>query len=155
MRRAAPAPHASYVVDAVVRFYGAASSHGARVVLGASTTRTDTNGTLLVDVPNGLNGSYDVVVSVQGALSRERDGVLLGQSVAAVVDFGAMEAGDVDFDDDVDAADLTLLKRSYALRSGEQNFNSLADVDGDGVVTLLDFSLFSGSYGRRGPTIVP
>ena len=153
LRRAAPTPHASHVVDVIVRFYGAGSSHGQRIALGSTTARTDTSGVFVVDVPTTLNGSYDVVVSVRGVLPRERDRVSLGPSVAAVASFGSMEAGDVDFDDDVDAADVVLFKGSFDRRSGETGFNALADADGDGVVTLLDFSLLGRSYGRRGPAV--
>ena len=151
MRRAAPAPHASYVVDGIVRIYPAGSSPAQRFELESSSVRTDAYGAFLMDVPSGLNGSYDVLVSVRGMLPRERDHVLLGPGVAAVVDFGSMEAGDIDFDEDVDAADVAALKLSYGRRTGETRFNSLADLNGDGVVTLLDASLLGRNYGRRGP----
>lgn len=117
--------------------------------------RTDTSGVFLVDVPSGLNGTYDVMVSVRGALPRERDRVQVGPDVAAVVSFGTMEEGDVDGDVDVDAHDLLLLKRVFGIREGQQGFDWLADLDRDGIVTLLDFSLMRGSYDRSGPASGP
>ena len=144
-------------MDGLLLFYDPGSTDGARGGgnRGSMTIRTDSNGRFVVDVPSNLNGSYDVLVRVRGVVSRERDRVLLGPSVAAGVDFGTAEPGDVDFDEDVDLADATPLKAAFGKRSGESGYNALADADGDGVVTLLDVSLFTRAFGRRGPEVVP
>ena len=109
----------------------------------------------MADVPTTLDGEYDVVVSVRGALPRERDRVSVGPSIAASVDFGTFEEGDVDFDLDIDRSDVTAFVASFGRRTGDVGFNALADVDRDGVVTVLDFSLLRRGYGHSGPAVAP
>ena len=47
--------------------------------------------------------------------------------------------GDLDEDEDVDAADRTLFLSTYRKCSGDQGYLSAADYDGDGCITLNDY----------------
>jgi len=142
------------VLDVFVLYYEAGSTEGSRLSLSQTEEITDQYGRFVADVPTVLNGTYDIVVRVRGFLWREYDRIAVGANVAAGVDFGTLEPGDIDYDGDIDAHDVQLFVAAFGSRSGESGYNAYADADGDGVITLLDFSLLRSSYGRSSPTTV-
>jgi hypothetical protein len=159
LRRAAAPPSAVYATDATLSLYPNGSVHSSRTPVAVYTARADATGRFSVQVAGGLDGRYDVVVKPAGALSRERNSVYFSRGEAKTLDqqdgFGVFGAGDTDGDDVVGAADLARLQAAFGSASGDAAFDPACDLDRDGRVTLLDFSLLARSYGFSGPQLEP
>lgn len=140
-----------YEVDTTITFYPGNSVRGTRTPIASFTTRTDTSGTAIVQVQDGLDGSYDVVVKPSGAISRERNTVSFKPGVAKNLTYGPFDEGDLDGNDGVDEHDWRLQQPSFGRRAGQPGYEARADLDKDGIVTILDFSLLAVSNTLTGP----
>ncbi len=154
LRRAVPSPAPSYAVDVTLWVFAGSSVAGSRTPVASYRARSDTSGTFSVQVAGGLDGSFDVVVKPAHAVSRELNGVSFRRGVAKTLGFDLFAEGDIDEDDDVDAADLSRLAAAFGQPSTAPGADG-ADLDGDGAVTIFDFSLLARSYTLRGPVQEP
>jgi Xaa-Pro aminopeptidase len=66
------------------------------------------------------------------------------------VDLGTLLEGDADNDNDVDAADASLLNRAFGTVPGNANWDPRADLNEDDVVNATDMALLAASFGRSG-----
>lgn len=58
-----------------------------------------------------------------------------------------LKAGDIDSNNRIDLTDLTLLSLAYQTGTGDDNFNTLADLNGDGFVDISDLTMLTQNYG--------
>ena len=59
----------------------------------------------------------------------------------SLIDFGELREGDANDDNAVTSADFFILRDSYNLSEGDENYDSRADFNEDGMVTSGDFFL--------------
>jgi hypothetical protein len=55
---------------------------------------------------------------------------------------------DLNKDLKVDIQDMTIVAVAYGSKSGDPNWNSIADVDKNGVVNIIDISMVAKDYGK-------
>jgi len=92
-----------------------------------------------IALPDGIRGTYTVIVRVPGFLPAEHHGVELGDGPVSI-DFTAggivaLEPGDLNHDRSIDAQDLAAWLRLWWRGSAS------ADLDGDGSASLGDLPL--------------
>ncbi|HHT46639.1 MAG TPA: S8 family serine peptidase [Firmicutes bacterium] len=58
-----------------------------------------------------------------------------------------LKAGDIDSNNRIDLTDLTLLSLAYQTGTGDNKFNALADLNGDGFVDISDLTMLTQNYG--------
>ena len=75
----------------------------------------------------------------------------LGEGDVRIVDYGALDPGDIDGTGTVDRRDLRLVARQPGRGVGSNG----ADVDDDGDVDISDVSLVARSFGLVGPSKWP
>ncbi|MBC7235356.1 MAG: hypothetical protein H5T69_05900, partial [Chloroflexi bacterium] len=107
---------------------------------------TDRTGTFTETV---AAGNYTLRVKGMHTLANVRTGVALPPAPANV-DLGTLREGDVDNDNDVDAADASLINVAFASVPGSLNWDARADLNEDGVVDATDMALISANYGQSG-----
>lgn len=59
-------------------------------------------------------------------------------------------AGDINNDNRVDITDLALLSLAYRTQPGDEHWNPLADLNGDGIVDNFDLTMLTQNYGMDG-----
>jgi hypothetical protein len=133
-------PDGSLAADIQIKFY---APGGFATPVHTSTVSLDGSGreTLHLALPYG---TYDVWGKVPTHLARR----LIGWSVAAdgvaLLDFGMLLAGDLVNDNVVNQADLDYMQSVWF--TGD----AIADVNRDGVVNSVDFSIMNGNWGKTG-----
>ncbi|MBC7105053.1 MAG: carboxypeptidase regulatory-like domain-containing protein [Firmicutes bacterium] len=142
---------------------GTVEAQGLGVVAGITVRLYDAAGTLLAEVATDIagrfafadlpSGSYHLLASRPGCLTRYLGRFRLGVGERLEVPTVTLFNGDVDRDDRVDLSDLAALGLAYGTGVGEAGFNGEADFNADGVVDLLDFVLLARSYGLVGDTL--
>jgi len=68
-----------------------------------------------------------------------------------VIDSAFHARGDVNWDGYIDATDLDLLKAAYDSKLGDPNWNPDCDLNGDGVVNIMDTVVCSKNQGSLAP----
>jgi hypothetical protein len=66
---------------------------------------------------------------------------------------GLMRAGDADNNNLVTAVDFTILRNTFGLAQGNQNYDDRADFNGDQIVSSVDFTLIRNNFGTGGATL--
>jgi len=140
--RPAP-PHARWVQSLSVELRDAATD----AVLQVRAVTTNNEGRFTV---GGLTpGAYTVRVKGMHTLANRAAGVTLAVGDNAL-SLGTLREGDVDNDNDVDAADASLLNAAFGSAPGGDRWDPRADLNGDAVVDGGDYGLLAGSYGLSG-----
>ncbi|NLX90728.1 MAG: S8 family serine peptidase [Firmicutes bacterium] len=95
-------------------------------------------------------GSYLLVISSRQHLTKVI-GIELWEK-QKFINLGPIKmlAGDLNNDNKIDLTDLSLLSLAYFTKPGDKNWNSLADLNGDGFVNNLDLNILSQNYGLSG-----
>ncbi len=91
-------------------------------------------------------GEWRVAAKERRTLSAVRTGTPGG----AVVNFGALRAGDANNDDQVTILDFSVLATTFGKAAGTVGYDDRADFNGDGQVTIVDFSLLASNFGAQG-----
>ncbi len=91
-------------------------------------------------------GEWRVVAKERRTLSAVR----IGTPGGAVVDFGALRAGDANSDDQVTILDVSLLAATFGKTTEGAGYDDRADFNGDGVISIVDFSLLASNFGAVG-----
>lgn len=107
---------------------------------------TDASGDFSLAVPQA--GSYMLSLALPGWLYLEQAvDVILGENV----DVGVLQLyrGDINADGTIDRRDLELLAAAIGSQPGDAHWNALADVDGSGMVNVLDLLHIVPNVGRE------
>lgn len=108
--------------------------------------RTDSSGHFLVDsIPVG---TYKVYIKSMNKLSQVRLATIT--TGVASVNFGTMRSGDVNNDNRVDDTDIYIMRGVYNVMLGDKRYDPRADLNGDGIIGLGDFSSMLGAYNQSG-----
>ena len=102
-------------------------------------------------IPNLRPGTYTIAVKNSHTLKR----VLHNQVVAVgsdTMDFGILTEGDVNNDNVISDADLSLLINVYNTAITDNKYAANADLNEDGVVDLLDLTLLTSNFNQAGET---
>ncbi|HWA83632.1 MAG TPA: dockerin type I domain-containing protein [Fimbriimonadaceae bacterium] len=94
-------------------------------------------------------GTYDVYVKASHWLRGKVASVKVSAYGASLLNF-SLRNGDVNGDNRVGPLDFADLQGALGSTPHARNWNSLADLDGDGVVTLNDLAVLQASYGAQG-----
>ncbi|MBX7134142.1 MAG: hypothetical protein K1X67_15825 [Fimbriimonadaceae bacterium] len=94
-------------------------------------------------------GTYDLYVNGDRWLQQDSANVSVGAT--AVANYNLIP-GDVENDEAVDIADYARVHFAMWSTSGSVNWDPYADLDGDGWVDMMDYSLVSYYYGMVGDT---
>jgi hypothetical protein len=93
-------------------------------------------------------GSYVACVKHNHALQTCASATLIPGTNS--IDFGTLLEGDADNNNCVQLVDFSKLVTSFALCSGDPNFDPQTDFDDSGCVVLIDFSLLASNFGQCG-----
>lgn len=150
-QRPAGAPSSSKQVPLTAWVYApGAWSAGRQGALITATATTSSGGVATLPLPGVAPGSYDLQIRGAHTVSRLLTGVSLPAGTT-VVQFGTLTEGDANGDDEVNEADFEFAEARFGLRSAETGFDSRADLTGDGLVDVSDFSLMAKNFGAKGP----
>lgn len=131
--------------EIVVSFYQPGSSIPEIQYLGVMSADGD------FSIPDVDFGTYDVLIKVQGLLSK----IVYDFEVSTSGDlltFSGLKRGDVNNNNVINLVDLSVINASYGLASNSPNYNYLADVNCDGLVNIVDISIINASFGMVGDT---
>jgi hypothetical protein len=134
-----------------VWFYPPAVPGRATPAVTPATVTTQPDGTFALEAPHAE--SYDIVVRGQTSLRNRRPGVSVGSDDPQRC-FGMLLEGDSNGDGVVSAADAELLRQAFSSTAGTGGFDARADLNRDGIVDVLDFSLLALNAGRGGDQLV-
>jgi len=104
-------------------------------------------------IPNIPQGSYDIRVKENQAISVKFLNVSFPQSGTVVKDCGTLYLGDINNNDRINIYDFSILAGCYGKHAGDPGFDPRADLNHDGRISIYDFSILAGNYGRMGPII--
>jgi hypothetical protein len=100
-----------------------------------TTVVTGSDGTAVASFTAGPDAGFALIgVSV---LDTELTGFYL---------FSIVLCGDLDGDSDVDYDDFGIFRAAFGLEAGDQGFVAEADLDGDGIITFVDYQLWLQCY---------
>ncbi len=74
--------------------------------------------------------------------------VLPEKAAITVVDSAFHQMGDVNWDGKINQADVDLIKAAWLSKPGDPNWNPDADLNGDGIVNILDVSPVTANFGK-------
>ncbi len=100
-----------------------------------------------------IPGTYDILVTVDGALARLTEDIEINSGVNSFVS-DAVILGDLNASNSINVSDLSLVGVAFGSVSGDTNFNLLADLNCNGVVNVTDISLLGASFGLQGDVII-
>ena len=69
-----------------------------------------------------------------------------------VVDKTFHDKGDVNWDGVIDRADLDQIEKAFGSKEGDVNWDPECDLNGDGVVNIMDVAVASSNFGNEAPT---
>lgn len=134
-------------IEGKVFLQGRSNHQGATVCINdlPCTTSNPDGDFAIYNVPPG---TYAVTASMPGYLSAQRSEVTVKGMEIVILPDVTLVGGDANNDDVINLSDLTIVGTAYSTSSPS---DSQADIDGSGVVDILDLSLTGGNYGRTGP----
>lgn len=94
-------------------------------------------------------GNYDVFVKVEGYLNRGVPNVSL-QNMSESIEFGTLDAGDFFSDNIINANDFTIFANVFFSTEGELEYDPLYDLNCDGSIDDIDYTLFVSSFFLEG-----
>lgn len=97
-------------------------------------------------------GTFDIIVEVDGYLQKGFANVVITVGTNTLT-IGEMSRGDINNDNNVGLADVSILNAAFGTEVGNDNYNLLADLNCDGIITLIDFSILNGGYGLIGDEV--
>ena len=100
-----------------------------------------------------LPGTYDILVTVDGALAKLTENIEINSGTNSFVSDPVI-LGDLNASNSINVADLSLVGTAFGSVSGDTNFNLLADLNCNGVVNVTDISLLGASFGLQGDAII-
>ena len=134
------------VVAGVVRLQGRTDHSGVSVAAGGHPATTGPEGRFILELPPG---AYDAVTaSMSGYISAQTPNVQVSASATTTLAEMVLPAGDADGDEDVDAADLSIVSVGVGQ---EPPADITADINGDGLWDVQDLALVGLNFGKIGP----
>ena len=103
-------------------------------------------------VPNVDPGTYDVLIKVKGLLAKRVNDFVVSSSGDQLLVSGLIR-GDINNNNGINFADLSLLNASYGFSSPSPNYNYLADLNCDGTVNIVDISILNAGFGKLGAIV--
>ena len=117
-------------------------------VLATFRSMTDRNGVAFFQgLPSGI---FNVHVKGAHSLQTARAGVNLSDNSTTELDMKAQVEGDTDGDNCVTVSDFAFVQSMLGTHKGIPGFNSTADLNGDGLVTMTDVSLLRSGFDMCG-----
>ena len=92
-------------------------------------------------------GTYRAVASLEGYLNAEAS-VTLADGTTTTLPAVTLPAGDIDGDNDIDQFDAITIGMNY-----NTSQPSAADLNGDGIINVLDLEALAGNYRKTGPVL--
>lgn len=128
---------------------GRATSSGAIITAtpGTFTTTVSADGTFTLTIPDG---TYTVTALMPGYLPTQKVEVTLVNGGPITLSDAVAVSGDVDASGAIDSSDLTIVGGVFGLGSGAPGFDARADVNGDGLVNIIDLVLAASHFGTSG-----
>ncbi len=121
---------------------------GKSAVVGTYPGATDKNGVALYQ---GLPaGQFDVHVKGPHTLQSARASITLSNNAITNIDMKTLVEGDVDGDNCVTVDDFSLVQGLLGASKDTPGFDTMADLNGDGVVSMSDISLLRSGFERCG-----
>ncbi len=99
--------------------------------------------------PQFPSGTYDILITVQGYLTKLYSDVLIEGGVNELDVFG-IRAGDLNASNNVNIQDISIFNPAFGSVSGGLNYNFIADFNCDGFVNIIDLSILNISFGMVG-----
>ncbi len=100
------------------------------------------------------SGTYDILIKVDGYLAKLIPDFTVADGTNNLV-VEAIIPGDVTGDNNITITDICSLSAVFGSRIGDSNYNPLMDVNCDGVVNIIDVSVFTTVFGMQGDQVGP
>ncbi|HSM70066.1 MAG TPA: cohesin domain-containing protein [Anaerolineales bacterium] len=111
----------------------------------AATVSANTDGTFTLAAPAG---TYTAVASSNGFLKAQASSVTLTDGISTTLPLIPLPAGDIDGNNVIDQFDAMSIGMNY--NAAEP---SVADLNNDGIINVLDLELLAGNYRKTGPIV--
>jgi hypothetical protein len=112
----------------------------------AGSVTANADGTFTLAAPAGTYTA--VVASANGFLKAQASSVTLTGGVATTLTVITLPAGDIDGNNIIDQFDALTIGMNY--NAAEP---SIADLNSDGIINVLDLELLAGNYRKTGPVV--
>lgn len=129
-------------------FLGGRNTHSGSTITanpGSYTTTTTSDGAFSLAVPAG---TYTVTASTPGYLSTQKTNVVAASGGTVTLLPATAIAGDLDGNTVIDRRDAEIVGKAYMTRAGDAKFDRRADINGDGVVNIIDLILVASRNGQ-------
>jgi hypothetical protein len=110
----------------------------------AGTVTANTDGTFSLTAPAG---TYTAVASSSGSLNAQAS-VILTSGVTTSLTVINLPAGDIDGNNVIDQFDALTIGMNYNM-----SVPSIADLNNDSIINVLDLELLAGNYRKTGPVV--
>src|SRR5690606_10826524 len=100
-------------------------------------------------IPDIDPGTYDILIKVQGLLSKIVNGFEVFEGGDELIVSGLIR-GDINNNNAINIVDFSVLNASYGSSSTGPNYNYLADLNCDGAVNIVDISILNAGFGMVG-----
>ncbi len=111
------------------------------------STTIDSNGDFTT--PELSAGTYSILVKVDGYLTKLFPNQVIESDSNPLVISGLI-GGDFNNTNSITITDITVMSMAFGSEAGDVNFNSVVDLNCDGIVNILDVTGFSPSFGLAG-----
>lgn len=120
---------------------------GTTILLAEYEVSIDAAGNFALD--SIQTGTYDIFIKVEGYLQKGIPNVEIGSGANSLT-VGGITNGDINNDNAISIADVSLINASFGSALGNPNYNPLADLNCDGVISLIDLSILNVAFGQSG-----
>lgn len=121
---------------------------GGGMVLDTATVTLDANGNYSFTT-NLPSGNYDIYARASHWLPSRMANVAIAGCIGGV-DYALTNGNAANDDSEINLVDFSTVAAAFASIEGDSNWNPLADLDGDGEVSLIDIGIVSANFGLAG-----
>jgi hypothetical protein len=114
---------------------------------GGYTATTTTDGSFSLTVPEG---TYSISAMMPGYLPTQKLGAIIAGGGLSKLSNAIAIAGNADGRNAIDTRALAIVGGAFGTRPQDAKFDARADLNGDGVVDILDLVLIASQFGRMG-----
>ena len=131
-----------------VLLQGRSDYSGAKISVDGHQGTTDSNGDFAVAVSQG---TYTIMATMPGYLAAIESNVTVGPGQGVSLPDVMLPGGDADSNEEIRIIDLVLIGAHLNTCSGDPDFDSQVDINGDGCIAITDLVLANTNFRLRGP----
>lgn len=135
-----------------VLLQGRSAHSGAIISVDGHQGTTNPTGDFAVEVSQG---TYTIIATMPGYLAAIESNVTVEPGQEVFLPDVMLRGGDADSNEEIGIPDLVLISAHLNTCSGDPDFDSQADINGDGCITIIDLVIASTNFRLKGPIAWP